>query len=638
MNQETFEKLQFNRVKEEVKLRATGDYTKQRIEKLQPQTSLAVVEVWQKETFEARQILESSQHVPFMALQRIDYLIGQVKRGMILTAGELVECADFLRSGRLMGQFFFFFRYQMPLLFQYSQALPDLTYITERIEQQIQNQRVSDNASAVLRKARRKVAELEGDVQDRLLKFLRNPQHKEWIQEFIVVKKGESYTIPIKASFKNRVAGSVVEQSNKGTTVFMEPSVITKQNEKLELLHTEIQIEEYQILAELTGLLAEAEHDIQELLEVVSAFDFIFARAKYSCEIQGETPLVNKNEKIIIKKGRHPFLSTAAVPLDFELGTTARGLVITGANAGGKTVVLKTVGLFTLMAMFGLQIPAASGSEIAVMDHIFVDIGDQQNIENALSTFSGHMHNLAGILNQTGRNTLVLLDEIGSGTEPNEGAALAIAIMEDLYQKGALIVATTHYGEIKRFAQEHADFTPAAMAFDRETLMPQFILHMGETGDSQALWIAKKMHMNKPLIQKAQSYIEHKEYSQVKKEFSATGVKREDAEIAPPNLFARGDRVLLTEEKIEALVFLDEGKAQVEIYADGKTREVPRKRLKLLAKAQDLYPDGYDLDTLFSDYQTRKTQRDLNRGSKTAQKQLDKERRARLAENQSQQK
>ena len=410
MNQATFEKLQFTRVKEEVKVRALADFTKERIEQLGPQTNLAVVEVWQKETQEAREILASNQHVPFMAVRRIDYLLAQVKKGLVLTASELLECADFLRSGRLMKQFFEKNRYQTALLFQYSQALPDLTAITEHIEQDIQNRHVSDSASAVLRKARRKVAELESDIQDRLAKFLRHPQNKEWIQEFMVVKKGASYTIPIKSSFKNKVAGNVIEQSNKGTTVFIEPATISKQNEKLAALQLEIQIEEYQILAGLTGLLAEAERDIQEQLEVISAFDFIFARAKYSREIQGETPQVNKHEEILIKQGRHPFLATTAVPLDFELGTSARGLVITGANAGGKTVVLKTVGLFTLMAMFGLQIPAAAGSKIAVMDQIFVDIGDQQNMENALSTFSGHMHNLAGILTKTRRHTLVLLD------------------------------------------------------------------------------------------------------------------------------------------------------------------------------------------------------------------------------------
>lgn len=439
--------------------------------------------------------------------------------------------------------------------------------------------------------------------------------------------------VPFKASYKNKVPGNIIEQSNKGTTVFIEPVAVEKASMNHQLLKAEEIAEEYQILAFLTGALAEQEQAIDLIIETVTRLDIIFARGKYSREIQGVTPEVNQAEYIKIKQGRHPLLPEDAVPLDFELGNNYRGLVITGANAGGKTVVLKTVGLLTLMAMFGLQVPAAKGTELAVFDEVFVDIGDQQNIENALSTFSGHMQNIAEILRKVKRNTLVLLDEIGSGTEPNEGAALAVAIMETMYEKGALIVATTHYGEIKKFANDHEDFIPAAMAFDREALQPKYLLQVGETGESQALWIAKKMNMSEKLIQQANHYIHDKDYQRKKKEFKVVKAKEPTIK-QKKQLFSKGDRVLSTMHQKEALVYEDMGEEMITIYLNKEMIMVPRKRLNLKMSAEQLYPDGYELDQLFTDFQTRKREKDLLRGSKKAHKQLLKEARERKVKKQ----
>ncbi|MDA3974707.1 endonuclease MutS2 [Enterococcus thailandicus] len=630
MNNQMIEKLQFNEIKEEVKKRAIGQYTKERIEQTTVQTNLQTVQVWQRETKEARMILESNQHVPFMGLSRIGYLTDQVKKGLILAPADLIEYADFLRSSRMITKFFEKNQYQTPTLHAYTNHLPDLLPVEEMIYQKITNQQVSDDASRNLRKVRKQLQNLEKEIQERLLKILRHPNHKEMIQEAMIVQKGEHYTIPIKASYKNKFSGTIIEQSNKGTTVFIEPTVIAKSNEQYQLLKAEEIAEEYQVLAELTGLLAEEEQAISLIIETITALDIIFARAKYSRELQGITPRVNKSEQISIKQGKHPFLAENAVPLDFELGIDYRGLVITGANAGGKTVVLKTVGLFTLMAMFGLQVPAQEGTELAIFDELFVDIGDQQNLENALSTFSGHMQNIAEILKKVNRNTLVLLDEIGSGTEPNEGAALAVAIMETMYEQGALLVATTHYGEIKKFAKEHEDFIPAAMAFDRDALQPKYLLQVGETGDSQALWIAKKMKMSSKLIDQAQTYIQQKTYQTKKKDFADLGqiFGNKNNELAKRR-FEKGDRVWLTEYQKEGLVFEDDGSEKVMIYFNNEKIAVLRQRVQFRRSADELYPEGYDLDSLFIDFKTRKKQRDLERGSKKAHKELLKEMRTR---------
>ncbi|MHC5268975.1 endonuclease MutS2 [Enterococcus sp. LJL98] len=622
MNQTTLNKLQYNQIIEKIKEKAIGQYSQKLIEDWLPQTHLATVKKRQEETKEARLILDSHQHVPFMGLSRITVLMEQVKKGLILTPNDLIECSDFLRSSRLITTFFEKNQYQTPLLYTYSRYLPHLIEIEEAINQKIAHQKIMDTATTALAKIRRRKIEIQKEIQEKLIKFIRHGKNKEMIQEGIIVKKGEHYTIPIKASYKNKVAGMLIEESNRGQTVFIEPSAVSKLNEQLNGLKLEETMEEYQILAELTGYLAENEVVIEQAIETITVFDCIFARGKFSREIDGVTPMINKEERINIVHGRHPFLPGEAVPLNFTLGEDYRGLVITGANAGGKTVVLKTVGLLTLMAMLGLQVPAKEGTELAIFDQLFVDIGDQQNLENALSTFSGHLKNIGEMLPKIKRHTLVLFDEIGSGTEPNEGAALAIAIMEAMYHKGGIVVATTHYGEVKRFAQAHEDFVPAAMAFDQETLTPLYQLIVGEVGESQALWIAQKMSLSQEVLEKAQNYIDKAPFDTKKQTFKQKKAIVEER--TPLPLYQRGDRVELTATKQIGLVYQDDEQETVTIYVEEQMIEVLRRRLKLLMPATELYPVDYDFAQLFTDFQSRKEERDLLRGSKKAQKALDK--------------
>lgn len=626
ITQESIGKVQFDVIIKEVQSYAIGEYSKEIIKKAELESNLMAVETKQQETAEARIIVDSGQYVPFMGLPHIHSLMQQVEKGLLLQPNELVEVADFLRSNRMIKKFFEKNRHQTLLLYGYSKNLSDFSDIEESIYSKIRHSKITDDASNILRKVRKQLKEKEQEIEAKLWKFIRHPQNKKKIQESLVIKKEERYTIPVKSSYKNTIQGNIVEQSNKGTTVYVEPSAVTKLNEQLMMLKAEEQAEEYQILAELTGYINEKEESINQAIEMVTFFDVIFARAKYSKAINGITPLVNKEERIKVVQGKHPLLFEEAVPLDFSLGMNYRGLVITGANAGGKTVVLKTIGLLTLMTMFGLQIPAEEGTEIAVLDQFYVDIGDQQNIENALSTFSGHMKNIAEILNKVGRHTLVCLDEIGSGTEPNEGAGLAIAILETLYQNGSLVVATTHYGEIKRFSEEHEDFTPAAMAFDEDTLAPQYLLQVGKTGDSQALYIAKKMNMSQSLIKQAAVFIREKTYPTVKKEFvHLERQKNRSSIVAKEDRYKKGDRISLTETKEVGLVFTDEGMDTIQVFVNEEIKEILRKRTRLQASAGLLYPEGYDLDSLFIDFQTRKRARDLERGSKKARKELEKE-------------
>lgn len=623
MNQETLQKLQFDRIINDINKRVIGEHTKERLRQMKIATSIDIVKVRQQETSEARLIVDSGQHVPFMGLIQINRLMIQVEKGIILAPDELIEFADFLRSNRMIQNFFEKNKFQAPLLSKYGQALPNFLTVEDNIYEKIQKNQVADSASKKLRRFRQKLKEVEAEIEVKLQKFLRNSSNQTMIQERLIVQKEGRLTVPIKSSFKNKIDGAVIDQSRNGQTVFVEPQMVNRLNEQIENLKYQIEAEEYQVLAELTGSLSEQAVSIKNSIDAITMMDLIFARAKYGREYDGITPRVNKDEQINIIKGRHPFLGKKAVPLNFNLGKDYRGLVITGANAGGKTVVLKTVGLLTLMMMFGLQIPVDSESELAVFDDIFVDMGDQQNLDNALSTFSGHMQNIASILRKVNRNTLILLDEIGSGTEPNEGAGLAIAIMESLYQKGGLLVATTHYGEIKNFAKQHEDFMPALMKFDQKTLTPKYQLQIGQSGDSQALWIARKMKMSKALIQTASKYIDTKNYATKKTIFSHQEGLENDKLTSNEVQYQKGDRVQLTFNGKTGLVFEDDGQSRVQVYVDRNIQSIICRRIKLVNSATELYPNGYDLDQLFSDFHERKEIRDLERGSKIAQKKLD---------------
>lgn len=621
MNTKTFTKTQFNEIKQKLSSYAISSFGKKLIAATQPHAKLSVVEKRLTETTEAKKLLDSNLHVPFMGLQSIEHITNQLEKGFVLSPQELLEYADFLRSLRLIRQFFAKNQTITPTLDRYAQGLSDFSEIETEIYQVIRNGRIVDDASRELRRARRDIAETQDKIQELLKKFIR--QNKEKLQEAIITKRNDIFTVPIKAAYKKQIAGTIIELSSKGTTAYIEPSSVSRWNEQLTYHKMVEEAEIYQILATLTGLLAEAFPQIQQNLEIIAEFDQIFARGKFSRELKGITPKINAAGYIHLVSATHPLIEHA-VALDLTIGKDYRGLTITGPNAGGKTVVLKTVALLTLMTMIGLQIPAQEGTEIAIFDQIFVDIGDSQSIENALSTFSGHLQNISEILRQTRKNSLVLLDELGSGTEPNEGAALAIAIMEEFYQKGSILITTTHYGEIKRFTEMHPDFITAAMDFDAQHLTPKYRLLIGQTGESNALWIAKKMELSEQIIANAQNYFTDRNYQLEKKNFKVTAQKLITS--ADESTYYKGDKVFLLEQQKSALIYQEMPFSDsVSVYLDGQFIEVPKRRIKLEFRASELYPADYEVENLFEDFQSRKERRDIDRGSKKAQRKLKKE-------------
>ncbi|GAA0107727.1 MULTISPECIES: endonuclease MutS2 [Clostridium] len=625
MNKSTLEKLHYYKLKEIIKGYCVSGLGKALIDKLEPTDNMKIVEQRLEETSEGRRLLDASYHIPLEGIFDVVPLIEKIDKGASLDPNELVMISNFLRGCRKVKLFIKDKEGYAKTLSSYGENITDLSYIEEEINNSIKGSTVDSNASKELKKIRRHIDICEGKIKERLEKFLKNSANREYIQESFISQRNGRYTIPIKAAFKNQVQGTIIETSAKGLTVFIEPNVITKYTTELATLRIEESIEEYRILSTITEMIYERIRDLKINIEVISEYDMIWAKAKYSREINGIKPKINNHGYIKIIKGKYPLIKDG-VPLDFEIGEDYRSLIITGPNAGGKTVVLKTVGLLTLATQSGFHIGAKEGTEISLFNKIFVDIGDDQSVENALSTFSSHVKNLAQILKESNKSTLLLFDEIGSGTEPNEGAALAIAILEECYHKGCITVASTHYGEIKNFSKEHPDFENAAMEFKKDTLEPLYKLSIGKSGDSNALYISKKMGIDDNIIEKARKYIDSKEYNYDLVKESKISKKKIQNSTIEYNLYSIGDKVKLLDNNKEAIVYKEINELNnITVLCDGEFIEVNYKRLKLEIKAEDLYPAGYDLNQLFVSFKERKLERDIERGSKKALKKIRKE-------------
>ncbi|MDZ4580224.1 endonuclease MutS2 [Bacillus cereus] len=627
MNTMTFEKLQYNELKDIVKSYCVSGLGKELLNKLEPSTSIKVVRNRLNETTEARAILDAEGHVPFFGISNIASTIQKLEKGMILDPEELVSVSDFLRGCRKIKKFMLDKEFFAPVLASYANSMTEYKSIEEEINFSIKGNSIDAAASKELKRIRNNIDSVDGKIKERLTKFLNSSANKKFIQEFFISKKDDRYTIPIKSSYKNQVAGSIIEASAKGSTVFIEPHTVTKLNAELAGLKAEEAVEEYQILATLSGMVLENIYSIKINMELISQYDMVFAKAKFSKSIDGIEPKLNDHGYIHLVNCKHPLLTGQVVPLNFKIGQEYRSLIITGPNAGGKTIVLKTIGLLTLATMSGLHIAGDKGTEIAIFENVFVDIGDNQSIENALSTFSSHMKNLSEIMRMSNNNTLLLFDEIGSGTEPNEGAALAISILEELYFAGCITVASTHYGEIKRFSEMHDDFMNAAMQFNSETLEPLYKLVIGKSGESNALWIANKMNIKEHVLKRAKEYMGNKEYALEKVNESKIRKPKFVQEKRESHYeYKIGDRVNLLDHDDFGIIYKEKDNFyNVVVYYNGEFVEVNVKRITLEVAAKELYPEGYDLNTLFVDYKERKMQHDIERGSKKALRKIQKE-------------
>lgn len=631
MNNTTLTKLQFEELKNIVKDFCVSNLGKNMIQKLLPSSNIQTVKNRLLETSEGKILLESST-VPLQGIVNIDNIIINVEKDGVLSPEQLSNVSDFLRGCRKIKFYMKDKEFYAPTLMSFSYSIRELENVEEEINNSIHNNVIDSNATKELKRIRRLIENAEIKIEEKLDGFLKSANNKILIQDFFVTKRNGRFTIPIKSSYKNQVDGTLVDTSSTGSTVFIEPSMVSKLTAELMQLRAEESNEEYQILCYLTGLVREYISELKTNVEVIGLYDMILAKAKYSISIGGISPDINDYGYINIINGRHPLLKGKVVPLNFSVGKDYRTLVITGPNAGGKTVVLKAVGLLTLAVQSGFHVPCEKGSVISVFSHIFADIGDDQSIENALSTFSSHIKNIAEIIKETNKSTLLLFDEIGSGTEPNEGAALAISILEEVYHRGAITVATTHYGEIKNFSLKHSDFQNAAMLFNSDTLEPLYKLSIGESGKSNALWISKKMGIHEDVIQRAEHYIKNKDYNYNYVSKNKIRIEQEITENVPYENYDYniGDKVYLTEYKKSGLIYKPKDEFNnVTVLYDNKFMEVNVKQIKLEFKASELYPQDYDLNSLFTSFAERKLEKDIARGSKKALKKLQKARKER---------
>ena len=476
---------------------------------LEPSFSFDIVSNLIKETKEAVDISIKYTAPAFSSIHDIKLSLKRAEISSVLSIEELINIADTLRGSRALKTYFNNIDEDFPILGDYFNLLYTNISIEDEIYRCIDNTgNISDHASSELRTIRNQIKTAESHIKDKINSIIRGQAYSKYLQENIVTIRNDRYVIPVKQEYRSNVPGLVHDSSATGSTLFIEPLAIVEANNKIHELYINEKIEIEKILTELSGLIWPLTDVLYASLNTIAQLDFCFAKAKLAIDLSAFEPKLNKNGYINLKKARHPLINKdKVVPIDIYLGKDFSTLVITGPNTGGKTVTLKTVGLISLMAYSGLFIPCNENSQIAVFDHIFADIGDEQSIEQSLSTFSAHMTNLVKILDNVNTNSLVLVDELGSGTDPVEGSALAMAILDHLYKIGAKVLASTHYSELKTYALSTEGVKNASCEFDIKTLMPTYRLIIGLPGKSNAFAISKKLGLSNTIITSAQDFL-----------------------------------------------------------------------------------------------------------------------------------
>ncbi|PYZ97279.1 endonuclease MutS2 [Alteribacter lacisalsi] len=504
--------LEYEKMKKQLMQHAGSSLGKKRVERLMPVTDLEEVRLAQKATYEGAKILRLKGQAPLGGIRDIRASIKRAAIGGMLNEQELLDIASTIYGSRRFKQFIEQCEedeLNVPLLAELAASYVPLTDLERTIKQSIdENGEMLDSASSQLRTVRQQIRSHESAIRSKLENITRSSSARKMLSDAIITIRNDRYVIPVKQEYRGQFGGLVHDQSSSGATLFIEPDAVVSINNQLREARVKERQEIERILHELTAETAENGDELTLVVDAMEEADFIFAKAYYSREIKGTQPSLNEEGRLEFKKARHPLIpSDEIVPIDVELGGSFQSLVITGPNTGGKTVTLKTIGLLTLMAQSGLHIPCEEGSEAAVFKKIFADIGDEQSIEQSLSTFSSHMTNIVSILDDLDHESLVLFDELGAGTDPTEGAALAISILDYVYKVGARVAATTHYSELKGYAYNREGVINASVEFDVETLRPTYRLMIGVPGRSNAFAISRRLGLRQDVIEEAQSQI-----------------------------------------------------------------------------------------------------------------------------------
>ena len=502
MNYKSLTTLEYDKIIDRLVSFAASDKAKERLKKLVPMTDIHDINAALSETSDALSRVYAKGAVSFGGVHDVGASVKRLEIGSSLNTVELLHISSLLTAAARVKNYY---EDTTDSLTGYFHALEPLTPLNTEIKRCILSEdEISDDASANLRSIRRQKVLAAERIHTELNKMLNSSSVRNCLQDFVITSRSGRYCLPVKAEYKSQVPGMVHDQSATGSTLFIEPAAVVKLNNDIRELELKEQAEIEAILAELSAKASEFTDELLTDFQVLTTLDFIFAKAQMSKQYKCSCPVMNTNNYINIKKGRHPLIDPhKVVPIDIYLGKNFNLLIITGPNTGGKTVSLKTVGLLTLMAQSGLHIPALDHSELAVFDNVFADIGDEQSIEQSLSTFSSHMTNTVSILKEADAHSLILFDEIGAGTDPTEGAALAISILNDLHKRGITTMATTHYSEIKVYALTTDGVENACCEFDVESLRPTYHLLIGIPGKSNAFAISKKLGLPDYIIKDA---------------------------------------------------------------------------------------------------------------------------------------
>ncbi len=604
-----FATLEFTTILEQLSECAFSEKVKEMILDLKPFLSEKECKKKMDETTQAKKILEILGNPPISFMSDLDKILELSQNGSMLLPEQLISVANFIYSCGRMKTYLKKAEHLELVVTLYGDSFLNLDELLEEIERCIKNNEVDDFASANLKDVRKKIVHAKENIKRKLETILRN--RKECFSDQHIVTRNGRLVLPVKRTHKNQIVGTIIDSSSTGATVFIEPSSIQKLQQELSYLEIEEDSEVRKILYTLTALVEDGIYSLNINKECMELLDFIFATAKLSDQMKARAVTITTERKMKMIQGRHPLLSQeSCVPLDFMIGEDIRGIIITGPNTGGKTVTLKTVGLLSLMAQCGLHVPVAEGSYFSMFNHIFCDIGDGQSISENLSTFSAHITKIIDIIKRVDGESLVLLDELGSGTDPTEGMGIAVAILEELRRKKCLFLATTHYPEIKEYARKTENLQNARMDFDRENLKPLYQLQIGEAGISCAFHIAQKLGLPEHMLYLAERTV----YGQssynseiIKTEYSLPKIQKEKIIKQPQSNFVMGDSVEVGKEKEIGVVYKPEDKmGDLIVQVKGVKKKINYKQVKLKVSASELYPEDYDFSIIFNTVEERK--------------------------------
>ena len=616
--------IEFDRVKEIWAELAITDWAKERISEATLYFSENELKKQLRDTTDARGMLEKLGMPPLQNMTEIKEALLIAKKGDCLTPYQLerVEKAlvvikrlkDYLERGKM---------YQNSLAY-YDENLDELSELGKEIAVKIRNGAVDDYASKDLEHIRKQIVKCEENMKQKAEQILR--ANKECMSDNYCTFRNGRICLPVKKDYKFRISGSVIDKSSTGSTLFIEPSGVAKYYDELQLLKISEENEVYNILYTLSAFVLESEPILQADLEMIEKLDFIFSKGKLSLDMEATEPKINTERQIKLIEARHPLMDKdVAVPLQFEVGENVRGIIITGPNTGGKTVVIKTVMLNCIMAQCGLHV-TCKYADICMNSSYLCDIGDGQNLSENLSTFSAHITNVLEVLREANRDSFVIMDELGSGTDPTEGMGIAIAILEELRKSGAIFLVTTHYPEVKEYANKAEDIVNARMAFDKETLRPTYQMIIGEAGESCAFYIADRLGMPGEMLKVAicaaygeeavKSYNFQNTGSNISKKSATkiTKAKKAKNNNALTTKYRIGDSVMVYPEKKIGIVCVPiNEKGVLRVQLPNKKIWINHKRVKLHVAATELYPEDYDFSIIFETVENRKKRHDMQR-------------------------